>query len=594
MKYFLALVFFLFLFASCEGIQGHSHNFFLSRAQESPILDSSPLFCSNQKRIHKNKVLFVIDKTKTNNKSDPEGLVRIGGMRQFISENKDKNTQFSFISFGKEVTSPLTINQIPVFRSNTAELELALEEIAQAKDEGPKDYSALLPLIQKTIENDRLSSKSLLSDYYIVFISDGHPSVSIENQNQFIQGMALLAQSRPNLHIHTAYYGQYKNRGQAFGQGVKKLGITLFQAYIMIQTGFMATPFLMNSMGLGTGMGTGFGYGSEEGEEGGPSDDVQFVNAVSSKGEHIDYNKGEKWSFAQNLEKTWNMKNFLVYNLNAGFCLDGEIDSDSDADGLCDRDEEEIEGFSVDSKFSFNDGYGDYFHFQALSRQTMLPPCSDRSDRDFDLLTACEEKYLNSLFRSSSLRALSPLNPDSDGDGVIDGIEAMIYLADEGSAPLNPSNLMNGDLERIKRHLSPFNENEEGAYDTMLMPIKGEKSSCYGIQQRVLPLYSTEPVQPGAASRGLGHRRDENKILIYSIQKAQNSEDYIYQFTYHSIKRGSEGLLQKDLNSKEFYYLAFKSSPEASKPPPKLASLPEASKPPPPSPPPREWTGGWR
>ncbi len=49
---------------------------------------------------------------------------------------------------------------------------------------------------------------------------------------------------------------------------------------------------------------------------------------------------GDKWNLHRLMNVVpWSLKEFLVYNINAGFCFDGKVDVDSDADGICDRDE---------------------------------------------------------------------------------------------------------------------------------------------------------------------------------------------------------------------------------------------------------------
>lgn len=535
----------LILFISCQEIQSPKLSF-LASSHSSFILDNSPILCSENRVFHENKILFVIDKTKTNKKSDPDGHIRINGIKNFMKNNKNNN--FGFIVFSKEVSSPLTINNIPVFRSNYSELEKAIEEIDEQKDEGKKNYLDLLSWIKKSIENDMRIPSRLLTDYYVMFISDGYPSASEEDQKQFIQGMKSFSDTYDNVHVHSAYYGQYKNRGSGFGEQLKTLSTTGVKLFIMIKTGFFI-PFipLFNSKKI-----------SQEEEEG-STDDVHFVKAVSEQngGDYIDYNKNGNWNFQTQLEKIWNMDFFLVYNLNAGFCFDGYIGVDSDGDGLCDQDEDLIEGLNSDSRFSFNDGYGDYFHLLAINNQKTLPPCSDRSDDDHDLLTVCEEKYLNFL-HSSEL--LSPKNPDSDADGVIDGIEAMIYLLNDASAPLDPNNLKNGDLSKITRHISPFSpEEKQIAHETVLSPLSGKNASCYGIQQNTLPLYPT--ISVSNTFKNMSHKKGENIILIYFMHKMENSSNYVYQWTYKKVRMmENQHQFRISLNDSQFQYFSFKKS----------------------------------
>ena len=161
-----------------------------------------------------------------------------------------------------------------------------------------------------------------------------------------------------------------------------------------------------------------------------------------------------------------------------------------------------------------------------MQKQVILPACQDQSDADKDLLTQCEEQYLNSVYAKNGIDSdfvpLKANHPDSDGDGIIDGIEVLIYLADEPSAPLDPHNLSKvrfpgegTDLDKIVKHLSPFTpEKGQIAYDTQLIPLRGENASCYAIQQNTLPLYPVLPVYSENDFSDFQHKTNENVILF--------------------------------------------------------------------------------
>ena len=366
-----------------------------------------------------------------------------------------------------------------------------------------------------------------LVDYHVFYISDGSVSESqIEEENQFLHGISRMAHQFQNVQIHSAYYGEDQARRPRFLQRVKRGGKFLFRNYLMLETGLFF---------LGT-----------RGESSQTSQTSDLLKDISEqgKGEYIDYNTKTQIPFQSQFDEPWQMERFLVYNLNAGFCLDGFVGMDSDGDGLCDHDENKIEGFHADNRFSFQDGYGDYFHWLALQKQIILPACQDQSDIDKDLLTHCEEKYLNALYakkgKGSKLVPLKTNHPDSDGDSIIDGIEVLIYLADEPSAPLDPHNLSKirfsgegTDLDKILKHLSPFtSENGQIAYDTQLTSLRGENASCYAIQQNTLPLYPVLPVYNGDAFNDFQHNTNENVIFIYSLRRRGDSKDVIYQFEY--------------------------------------------------------------
>ena len=560
MKIILITAFFCtFGMISCQELEGSTQPLsFLTQSYVNRIVDQVPVFCSENTHFYGNKILFVVDRTKTNQESDPEGMERLNGIKNFIRNNRNKDAHFGFIVFSEKITSPMTIQGIPVFRSRYIELERALQDLSTYPDEGEKQYSELFEWIQKTIENDMRTSAQKINEYNIIFLSDGYPSVDEEEQNQFTKKIRTLTHTYNNVYVHAGYYGQYKNRSPGMGENIKKFSLTALKTAFVIKTGiFLPMAFLSWNH-------------NESAEKSSTTDDVEFVKDLSSGGDFVDYNQGEKWKFADKMDKTWNMKFFLVYNLNAGFCFDGLVGVDSDGDGLCDRDEEPLEGFNVHSRFSFNDGYGDYFHLIALKDQNMLPPCVDRKDEDRDLLTSCEEKYLNKVFQESGSGRLSLSNPDSDGDGLIDGLEAMVYLIDEIEAPVDPSNLKQTrddnetDMAKIRKHISPFAPSKgQRAYDTVLSPIRGAHSSCYGIRQNTLPVYPTVHVQKEDTLKNMHHKKDENVILIYSIQQMKGAKDAVYQFTYLKapVQKNNDSGYQKrlkiSLTDNQFDYFVF-------------------------------------
>ena len=269
-------------------------------------------------------------------------------------------------------------------------------------------------------------------------------------------------------------------------------------------------------------------------------------------GKFVNFEDGEHWNLEGLLIESdvipWNLKEFLVYNLNAGFCLDGKIDVDSDVDGMCDRDElkmnqiytEELEAegvsFDPSNRFSFGDGYGDFFHWLRFRYPgKTLPECMDRSDSDFDLLTACEESEIEFQTETGTIRGDSNAF-DTDSDGVIDGIETFVYFASQNTgrttrytAALDPDNLQDSPdgegsvLEQIKDHRNPWFEDEDiQAYDTRLDPIDNESRDCYEFSQSILPVYETLAVEEGNTLPGLEHVAGKNSVMIYYIQYLQS------------------------------------------------------------------------
>ena len=508
-------IFFICVFFGLLGCfpYSRSHHFMTSDI----ITDDEPVFCSDPKSFYKSKMLFVLDKTKSNKKSDPNGNVRTQGLKSFIQKHQAEHIHYGLIHFNSQPASLSVQYDIPVFTPSAQKINELLDQLQSQPDKGKEDYLSILSLIEKTLRYDIQISSTPLVDYHIFYISDGSYSESqAEGERMFVQGIQRLVRQMPNVQVHTVYYGNYKNRRPTLLKRTLKGGQFLLQTYFMMESGFFNFR----------------GRSSSVGNHDLDTDDVHLLKNISQKGggSHTDYNQQSDILFRQKLIEPWSLERFVVYNLNAGFCLNGYVGVDSDADGLCDQDEEALPGFHANNRFSFGDGYSDYFHWLALNKQQILPACKDQTDADYDLLTRCEEEYLNATLwvQGKGFKPLKINHADSDGDSIIDGIEALVFLSSAPSAPLDPHNLFQtrrgeeSDLDKILKHISPYilsSEQRHYAYDTTLTPISGENFSCYGIQQSVLPLYPTVSVNNDDTLSNISHKAGENVIFVYSLQK---------------------------------------------------------------------------
>ena len=548
---------FVLFYASCQPVQGVLSSSLMDASYE--ITDGS-LFCSGDSDFYESKVLFVVDQTHSNKKSDPQKTMRRQGVQSFIEQNKNNNVSYGIIGFSNEVFSPMTLNgnevsnDILAFTSDLDLFEESLTKTFSRKDKGRGNYTNLLHNvlgeIAEGIDFDKRVSGSKFTEYHIIFISDGNLSVREDGHKAFVNGVKGIVHQFDHVNVHSVYYGDYKNRGtgvaRRVGRGIK----AVFQLYAFRSIGLLP-PISYNPSP------------SPASEE--DTDDVRQLMQVSKTGQghYVDQNEDSRW--ALDLNQQWSSTPFIVYNLNAGFCLNGKIGLDSDMDGLCDKDEERMAGFEPDNRFSFNDGYGDYFHWMEFEQQRIsLTPCSNREDADRDFLTHCEEEYINSL--PGDYPQLSTNNPDSDGDRILDGIEVLVYWANDPLAARNPYNLDKSseglsDYEKIARHISPFVPAEEQtSYDTSLVPVKGEKGSCYSVKQSKLPVYPTLLVNKDDTLSQVSQNQGENTLLIYTLRQRKDSLSRIYQFMYKSIYVDS-GKLNLPTQGRSFQYLTFADSP---------------------------------
>ena len=556
MKILLLSCFVLF-FMSCQPFQGALSSHFMETAYE---ITDSPVFCSKDSDFYESKVLFVVDQTRSNKKSDPQKAMRRQGIQSFIEQNKNNNhVSYGIVGFSDEVFSPITLNgneiskDVLTFTFDSELFEKSLTETLARKDKGRGNYTNLLHTllneVTEGIDFDSRMNGAKIVDYHIIFISDGNLSVRKDGHKAFVNGVRDVVRRFDRVNVHSVYYGDYKNRGLSAVQKAGKGFKAVFQLYAF------------RSIGLPLAS-----YNSSPAVSTGKTDDVRHLMQISETGQghYIDQNEDSEWSL--DLSQQWSATPFIVYNLNAGFCLNGRIGLDSDMDGLCDEDEMKMTGFEPDNRFSFNDGYGDYFHWMEFEKQRMsLTPCSNRTDEDRDFLTYCEEEYINSLAGDHPL--LDANNPDSDGDRILDGIEVLVYWANDPLAARNPYNLDKyseglSDYERIVQHISPFAPAEEQtAYKTSLVPVKGSQGSCYSLRQAKLPVYPTLYVNKDDTLSQIPQNSGENTLLIYTLRQRQNSLSRVYQFMYKNIYK-TEGKLNLPAEGRSFQYLAFTDSAE--------------------------------
>ncbi|MCB0385149.1 MAG: hypothetical protein KDD43_07130, partial [Bdellovibrionales bacterium] len=134
--------------------------------------------------------------------------------------------------------------------------------------------------------------------------------------------------------------------------------------------------------------------------------------------------------------------------------------------------------------------------------------------------------------QNNLLGELNPHHPDSDGDGILDGIEVLIYGAYQFRAPLNPFNGHSAYLDpegldaltQIKEHRNPLvfdPEARRNAFELRPTGFSDLGQACYSYSQTELPLYPTFAIRPGRSLEGVDHDKHENSILVYRLQRRQ-------------------------------------------------------------------------
>ncbi|MCC7404149.1 MAG: VWA domain-containing protein [Bdellovibrionales bacterium] len=458
------------------------------------------------------KILFIVDKSYSNTEvylpdggtlpgTDPGGGKRAGAIERFINLNASKkHFRYGLVGFQEAYGQSYVNDPVTKRAGYSGDIPSVLDSVKRMQntdDSGETPYIEALEEGIKVVKNDIDSHPDEESDYFVLFLSDGIPTVGQEDSTIFGLINQLKSLS-PTLVVSTAFYGDYGKYTQDAKNRLKEM-------------------------------------------------------ARLGGGKFLDFNQSTEWHFEDFFEKPgyepWFLSQFMVYNLNAAFCLDGFVDTDSDVDGMCDRDELALatEGFDPTNRFTFGDGYGDFFHWRSKKLNSPLPPCQDRSDEDHDLLTFCEEKFIkNDNARADIGKVGNPKLFDTDRDGIIDGIETFVYFPRLLAFAMDDENL-NGNFDgeepagfQIAQHRSPLRvDAQDGlSYDGKLEPVTSAFPACYNYSQRRLPLYPTLPVAEGKTLPGLEHGAQENVVLIYYIQKLQKRprEDGVLKYSYQLLR----------------------------------------------------------
>ena len=470
------------------------------------------------------KFLFVIDKSGSNVNaisgnpaSDPQNIRRANNIERFFNSEmvrpEASNYKWALTAFQDASARRLYMPGTDEFSSDKTRFEGALGRLRGETDFGATPYQAALGLADQIIRSDVQKNPTDESYYMIFFMSDGMPT------DLGPSGVSVLESA--------------------------------IQALVNIRPGriFMSTVFYGPSI---------------------PSaiESLQMM-ARFANGKFINLEQNENFNFAdltvRPSREPWQFKqsDLVVYNLNAGFCMDGTVDVDSDSDGACDKDEVKY-GLDPTARFSVTDnhdasnpgvavtnrrgaprsstqGVGDFFRMrEILVPGVTLEPCptgggtleDGRSDEDGDLLTKCEERIVtNGSPVGTDRRNGDPRNPDTDGDGFLDGIE--VFATGRYATPLDNRDLVgvsyDGEPEdaatQIREHRHPMMR-DPGAYryDTTLTPRPMNElgQTCYAFSQSQLQVFSTLAAPETKNLKGLGHAAERNLVLSYFIQTPQS------------------------------------------------------------------------
>lgn len=497
------------------------------------------------------KIMFIVDKSGSNafgdfgyGATDPDlqNGKRITAIRDFFEKNKtNKHTKWGFIVFHGETAESYIPEQQGtnrLFTNDPAVFQQAMHRFSNESDNEDTPYRAPIQLstaaVHAELKTDQLDGIS--ANFNLIFITDGMPTDRISDKEFWSSAEDLANLSPGNVHFSTVYYGAANVKAQKLLEKAAESGLGNYQ-------------------------------------------DTNVDPLINI--EHL--LEGGTTS------EPYSIKDFIVYNLNAANCDDGTVGADSDADGLCDKDEDKYnlelskdslmrarmggKKFDATNRNSFHQAISDAIYYRYIAyNENIYKECTDSKDEDFDFINNCEEKYLYNEkpngptpeWTAEMNQGDKHANPhyfDSDGDGILDGL-AYLFFRDKSAAmnyqnhfkPVNQK--MKGDL--FKNHQNPLNPNSELGYGIQFNKVapNSQGQNCYTYHQDQLPLYFNKAVTPlrSSGSADLAHEANENVFLIYYIQTPENSPDsrgYL-RYSFQKLKKDFSGLRNLSVDTSRF------------------------------------------
>ncbi|MBN2718855.1 MAG: VWA domain-containing protein [Deltaproteobacteria bacterium] len=372
------------------------------------------------------KLLIVIDQSASLQCTDP-GNNRLTALNEAGQElDALPNVEFGVIGFA-------SWSRITNFTTDWSAAAAALAP--QGGQGGPAtDYQGALSVVLTMLEQDMIAAGPAMrarTRYVVLFLSDGVPeprcTFGCDDGNQLpdsLYGVCNTDQEIPDdVYVDmtgvcpdynkdwqiSAKVEDIMSLGEFYGVGDLTFNsIFLFapEAEVAAVCGDVASTFGYNrneAMPLLQGMAQ-VGRGT-----------FRDVN-LSTDIDFLDYNY-------ESLKAPYRMMDLYAVNMSAIPSENGYL-ADSDGDGLADEVEYAM-GLDRQSRDSDGDNYSDLlehmFRRQGFDPSNPTLPvifCSDAQDRDGDGLNACEEAFLKT----------DPLFPDTDADGIVDGIELRFGL----------------------------------------------------------------------------------------------------------------------------------------------------------------------
>ncbi len=516
------LVISLLILSACSDIK-------LSGLRPQPVNSTSVgSFCTYdpEEKMSYTNYMFIIDYSASNRDTDNK-RVRIQKAIKFYQEKKDQPyTRWGALMFDEKSRAAIyqTSNQEPIFSDDPAVVDQGMQRLqSESQDGSSTNYSSAIDMANEAITKDVQANPSREDFYVIFFLTDGQPNSGTTSTDGLVARVKDLVGIRPgHIFFSAAYYG-----GQGDPQKLRKMAESGGGKFMVIDK----------------------------------ADDLDFSGLIP------DGPQKEAWVLKKD--------SLLVYNLNTAICehpapghgSPGDFGADSDGDGVCDDDEiyySQKFGWKLDpTKRSTpqvdpktgalkNLVYSDYFILLQNKGTVILPPCDpvDTIDDDFDLLNTCEERFIRNAtpygtkYKDFEWKSGNPKDPDTDNDGILDGLEVVLFrshlgwaMDDRVSLPWSGENI--SALKKVQMHKNPLMPDRSPAYDTEITEIGTQNGkTCYSFKQSILPLYPVYDVRSQDVHPFLTRAPKTNKVMVYFMQNKFSDPNGkgIYMYSVQELK----------------------------------------------------------
>lgn len=466
------------------------------------------------------KILIVIDQSASLQCTDP-GNNRLTALNQSGSGlDSLPNVEFGVVGFA-------SWSRITPFTSNWG---VAREALApEAGQGGPAtDYQGSLSTILRVLEQDMIQSGPAVlarTKYVVLFLSDGIPEPRCnagcndgDEPPDALYGVCNTSEEIPDevyvdMHSECPDYNQPEQIMQKV-QDIMSLGDYYGVGELTLNTILLFAP--EEEVAAVCGDASQFGYIREEA--------IPLLRAMAEEGlgTFRDVNISTELDFLdfdyESLNAPYEVSQFFAVNMNRVSTAEGPK-PDSDRDGL-DDDLEFSRGLDRFSPDSDGDRFSDLFEyryeakgFDPLDGEVPSIGCSDASDRDADGLRACEEAFLGT----------NPLNPDSDGDRIPDGLELRLGI-DPAIHDTGVDHDFDGRLsgDEIRAGTSPQYPDEQSSfadqilYSLTLGKTTAEEVRCYHFGLQNVTLVPTLGLPDEQEPKGT------NRILIFAGEEPRS------------------------------------------------------------------------